>query len=791
MLRLQFKNAQKNFDKKYRYLKRRHHRDQLSDLDTNAKKHPAAMWEALKKLDNPPNVKAALEIIRDDKTISKDLKEVLNKWYKDISGLFSGLHDNPELAFDQEFYERVLEKKKEFEEMPFEEQNIHGTYNTDEMNSEISYDEVAEAICNSKLKKAYLDIPNEALKNKNAKQLLHRFFNLCFLSGYNPSDWDYSDIVPIPKKDKDARDPLQNRCITIVCCVAKVYSSILNKRLQKYLESNNILAEEQNGFRVGRSCIDHIFVLCTILRNRKIMGKESFLCFIDYKKAFDSVDRNLLLFKLSNIGVNGHMYSAISSLYSNPKSRVILQDYSTEYFDCPIGVKQGDSLSPTLFSIFINDLAQEIKESGIGIELNIDAIETNIETEVINILLYADDIVLLAQNEPDLQLLLNIVEPWCKKWRLEVNLTKTNILHVRVKRKMQSKYMFLFNNRPVPYCTFYNYLGVNINEHLDYNFTARILAESAGRALSCIITKMIKNRGFPFSVYSILYQACVCSVSEYGSEVFGFEQYDSTFKIYLRAIRAFLGLPKTVTSFGLASEVDWLMPKYQTQIRMIRQYGRILRLHRNRLTYRVFKWDHGLNTNGVINSWTNEIKSILYENNMSELFDAGQRFSVQAIIPQLKLSMAENQQNIFKNECENKPKLRTFVQFKDFKILPPHIGKPLSFLERKIISKLRLGILPIRLETGRYLRPILPEEQRLCYCDSGEVESEIHVLFICYKYEQLRQAWLSKISCPDQFSQLTPQNKLKIVLNDPNNVRITAQYLISVMDLRQLLNNKY
>merc|ERR1712105_61366 len=159
------------------------------------------------------------------------------------------------------------------------------------------------------------------------------------------------------------------------CCVAKVYSSILNKRLQKYLESNNLLAEEQNGFRVGRSCIDHIFVLCTILRNRKILGKDSFLCFIDYKKAFDSVDRNLLLFKLSNIGVNGHMYRAISSLYSNPKSRVILQDYSTEYFDCPIGVKQGDCLSPTLFAIFVNDLAREIKESGIGIELNIDAHE--------------------------------------------------------------------------------------------------------------------------------------------------------------------------------------------------------------------------------------------------------------------------------------------------------------------------------------------------------------------------------------------------------------------------------
>ena len=94
--------------------------------------------------------------------------------------------------------------------------------------------------------------------------------------------------------------------------------------------------------------------MCTVLRNRKLLGKDTFLCFIDYKKAFDSVDRNLLLYKLSNIGVHGNMYKAISSLYSNPRSRVILNDYETEYFDCPIGVKQGDCLSPTLFAIFIN-----------------------------------------------------------------------------------------------------------------------------------------------------------------------------------------------------------------------------------------------------------------------------------------------------------------------------------------------------------------------------------------------------------------------------------------------------
>ena len=232
------------------------------------------------------------------------------------------------------------------------------------MINDLNFNEVSRAIDRTKVGKAYLEIPNDVIKNLNAK-----FFNICFKSGLNPTDWSYSDIKPIPKPDKDSRDPLQNRCITILCCIAKVYSSILNSRIKKYLEDNELLVEEQNGFRSSRSCIDHIFVLVTMLRNRKEVGKETFLAFIDYKKAFDSVERNCLFYKLAKIGIKGRMYQAISSLYSNPKSRVVLGDYMTDYFDCPIGVKQGDCLSPTLFSIFINDLACEVRNSNIGIKL--------------------------------------------------------------------------------------------------------------------------------------------------------------------------------------------------------------------------------------------------------------------------------------------------------------------------------------------------------------------------------------------------------------------------------------
>ena len=87
---------------------------------------------------------------------------------------------------------------------------------------------------------------------------------------------------------------------------------------------------------------------------------------------------------------------------------------------------------------------------------------------------------------------------------------------------------------------------------------------------------MIKNKGFPFSVYSKLYQACVCSISNYGAEIFGYGQYNSKFKLYLRAIRAFHGMPEKVPTFGLISEVDWLLPHYEAQIKMTQFYAKLL-----------------------------------------------------------------------------------------------------------------------------------------------------------------------------------------------------------------------
>ena len=100
-----------------------------------------------------------------------------------------------------------------------------------------------------------------------------------------------------------------------------------------------------------------------------------------------------------------------------------------------------------------------------------------------------------------------------------------------------------------------------------------------------------------------------------------------------------------------------------------------------------------------------------------------------------------------------------------------------------------MGILPVRLETARYSRPIIPEDQRLCYCDSGKVESESYLLFECTVYNDIRTSWLNSLHVPGNFNELNKNEKLKLVLNDPLNVKQTAKYIIAAMNLRSQLIN--
>ena len=148
-----------------------------------------------------------------------------------------------------------------------------------------------------------------------------------------------------------------------------------------------------------------------ILDGRKVIHRNIFACFIDFKKAFDSVNRRMLWHKIEhNFGIKGQFLKA---LYEKVSICVKVNNEFSNWFDVDSGVKQGCVLSPTLLSMFINDLVDEIKCTGKGIRCG---------GHLILALFYADDVVVFGESEKDLQEMLTNVAEWCNTWGININL---------------------------------------------------------------------------------------------------------------------------------------------------------------------------------------------------------------------------------------------------------------------------------------------------------------------------------------------------------------------------------
>ena len=168
-------------------------------------------------------------------------------------------------------------------------------------------------------------IPNETLKQEGIQILLLSFINVCFQYSIIPSVWNQADISLIPKSaTKDPYAPLNYRGISLISCMYKLYPGLINQRLTSLMERGDLLVDEQNGFREGRSCQDHVYVLSSIIRNRNTQNLSTYAAF---EKAFDWVDRDLMFYKLaSQFGLGGKIYNAIKSLYDQPTARVIINE---------------------------------------------------------------------------------------------------------------------------------------------------------------------------------------------------------------------------------------------------------------------------------------------------------------------------------------------------------------------------------------------------------------------------------------------------------------------------------
>ena len=164
-------------------------------------------------------------------------------------------------------------------------------------------------------------------------------------------------------KKGDKNNVNNYRGITIISHIAKLFTSLLNKRLLAWSESENVISDAQFGFRPKCGTRDAIFVLNTLITKTLQSNRRLYCVFVDYRKAFDSISHNMLWSKLWKAGIRGRLLNIIRSIYDNVKSCVKLDGKLSAMFDLHVGLLQGESLSPILFSLFINDIESELINS--------------------------------------------------------------------------------------------------------------------------------------------------------------------------------------------------------------------------------------------------------------------------------------------------------------------------------------------------------------------------------------------------------------------------------------------
>ena len=262
-------------------------------------------------------------------------------------------------------------------------------------------------------------------------------------------------------------------------------------------------------------------------------------------------------------------------MYNNTRAIIKVKQMFSSWFDTRFEDRQGDTLSPTLFNIFLNDLVIDNKNLHCGIETGEFSL---------SVLCYADDIVIITENEDNMQIVLDYIAVWCKKKRMKVNTQKTKAMHVHRKPFKSTQAIFYLDGTELELVSKYKYLGFFFKEHIDMKEGINVLSEADGRSISDLIAKFASFRDAGFQTYTKLYESCVVPIMDYFSGIWGFIKYPAIDKVHNMACRFYLGLHAKAPIPALQAEIGWMLPKYHRFLNIFKNWNRYNKMDVNRIT---------------------------------------------------------------------------------------------------------------------------------------------------------------------------------------------------------------
>ena len=341
---------------------------------------------------------------------------------------------------------------------------------------------------------------------KNTLQLLTNIFNACTTIGYFPNNWKEATIAVLPKPGKNYRDPANYRPISLLPIPGKIYEKLLLTRLNNHLHQNKTIKSSQFGFKRGRSAAQQVLKLTFEIASTLAFPKKSLpAIFFDLSFAFDSIHHQLLLQKTKSL-VPKTFHSLLTSFLSNRTFKVRYQSHTSSQRKILAGVPQGSVLSPTLFSLFLNDIPS---------------------TPGVQDYMYADDVAFTAKSTLFtksvrlLQKATTTFQTWCRQNGLTINNKKCQTIiftrkHNKNNPALKTPPITILNNQ-INWGKSVQYLGVLLDHKLTWSSHVKKAREKVTRRFHSL-KPLLTHKRIPTDSKVLIYNACITSLITYACE---------------------------------------------------------------------------------------------------------------------------------------------------------------------------------------------------------------------------------------------------------------------------------
>lgn len=622
----------------------------------------------------------------------------------------------------------------------------------DSLNTPFTEADVVEAVRKTKNGKAVVG-PLKPVVLKALGPLvapaLAALFNACVRVGRLPPAWALSAITPIPKAGSDTNTCDGHRGIAVGTLPAKLFASILDRRLSDWAEAAQVRADGQFGFRRTRSCAQAAFVLRTTIERTRARGGKLYACFVDFTKAYDTVPRHLLWVKLQRAGVHGWYLQAVQALYADVPMCVKSSAGHTDTFQSLLGVKQGCPLSPNLFGMYVDDLERIILASAAEM-----ALPCMHDGRPVPPLLYADDLVLLATTPAGLQRQLDALHAYSNAWGLTVNAskTKTVVFARRATGSTDSGVAFTCGGTPITVETEFKYLGVQFQSSHAFSMAAAARAAAGTRALHAMRRRCTELGIMSPALQMRMFDVMVLPVLSYGAEIWAphvlaATQECAASRVQLAFLRHLLGVRQSTASLVVLAETGRKPLAVHWSLQLARFWNTLLAANEGSLLQRALADSIALaaETGGALaqQPWAAQFAAAMQQMGVQVDLQRPQQLG----ITNVKASCSAWFMRQF-TEAQG-TKTRHYVDVVCGGIDLEHY-RPAAYLKmvpdrarRRALAQLRTGAHWLAEETGRWQN--VERQHRVCtHCAShGEqhVDTVQHFLFACPRTACLREKY--------------------------------------------------